>query len=122
MTSLTRGLAALVLLGLIVPALGRDDGRYAQSPYKQWFDSLRSRTGVPCCSDADGIKLDDPEWDCGIATVDRCRVKIDGEWRDVPPEAVIEGPNRVGYAMVWAMYNPSIGRRVILCFMKGSEI
>ena len=37
-------------------ALGRDDGRYADSPLKPWFDSLRSHLG-PCCSDADGFAM-----------------------------------------------------------------
>ena len=32
------------------------DGRYANSPLKQWFDSLKSGKG-PCCSDADGYAL-----------------------------------------------------------------
>jgi len=34
---------------------GRDlDGRYAASPLKEWFDSLKSGKG-PCCSDASGV-------------------------------------------------------------------
>jgi hypothetical protein len=46
--------AALVLLLLLTShALARDDGRYANSPLKPWFDSLKSQKGF-CCSEADG--------------------------------------------------------------------
>lgn len=38
----------LILLTLLcAPAFARDDGRYAQSPLKPWFDSLKSGKG-PC--------------------------------------------------------------------------
>jgi hypothetical protein len=40
----------------------RDDGRYSLSPLKPWFDGLRSGKG-PCCSDADGFALSDPDWE-----------------------------------------------------------
>ncbi len=31
------------------------------------------------------------------------RVRIDGEWHEVPDDAVITEPNRVGRTMVWPM-------------------
>ena len=34
----------------------RDDGRYANSPLKQWFDRLASGKGL-CCSFADGVSV-----------------------------------------------------------------
>jgi hypothetical protein len=40
--------AFLVLCLSMGIARARDDGRYAQSPLKQWFDELRSGKG-PCC-------------------------------------------------------------------------
>jgi hypothetical protein len=43
-------------------ATARDDGRYANSPLKPWFDSLRSAKGL-CCSDADGSVVSDVDWD-----------------------------------------------------------
>ena len=47
------------------PGEARDpDGRYANSPLKQWFDSLKSGKG-PCCSDADGYALSDVDWESG---------------------------------------------------------
>ena len=52
--------AMLLMLPLAAdPGAARDpDGRYANSPLKQWFDSLRSGKG-PCCSDADGSAVSD---------------------------------------------------------------
>jgi len=55
-------------------ALGRDDGRYADSPLKPWFDSLRSHLG-PCCSDADGFAVSDPDWESHDG---HYRVRLDG--------------------------------------------
>jgi len=47
-----RGLAPSIGdMGIV--ALVRDDGRYANSPLKSWFDRLASGNGL-CCSFADG--------------------------------------------------------------------
>lgn len=37
-----------------------DDGRYANSPLKPWFDQLQSARGL-CCSVADGFAVSDPD-------------------------------------------------------------
>lgn len=55
--------ASIVLLVMALalhPVWARDDGRYAGSPLKSWFDSLKSGKG-PCCSDADGYAVSDPD-------------------------------------------------------------
>jgi hypothetical protein len=90
------------------------DGRYANSPLKQWFDSLKSGKG-PCCSDADGSAVSDVDWETKSG---HYRVRIDGEWHDVPEDAVITEPNRAGRTMVW----PIRGYQglSIRCFMPGS--
>src|SRR5262245_12652466 len=93
-------IGAVLLMSLLAITHGeaRDpDGRYANSPLKQWFDSLRSAKG-PCCSDADGSAVSDVDWESKSG---RYRVRIDGEWHDVPDDAVITEPNRVGRTMVW---------------------
>ena len=92
----------------------RDDGRYANSPHKQWFDSLKSGKG-PCCSDADGYAVSDPDWESKSG---HYRVRIEGEWHDVPDDAVITEPNRVGRTMVWPI--KGWGGLTIRCFMPGS--
>jgi hypothetical protein len=113
-TPLTIGFA-VALLGL-ASQLGyaRDDGRYAGSPLKSWFDSLKSGKG-PCCSDADGSAVSDVDWDSRDG---HYRVRLDGEWIDVPEDAVITEPNRIGRTMVWPLRG-YLGTS-IRCFMPGS--
>lgn len=110
---------AVVLALLFTPAAARDDGRYAQSPLKGWFDGLRSGKG-PCCSDADGYVVKDPDWDMDHG---HYRVRIDDQWLDVPDDAVITEPNRAGVTMVWPIYIFELGvpkeLRGIRCFMPG---
>jgi hypothetical protein len=46
------------------------------------------------------------------------RVRVEGEWHDVPQESVITEPNRVGRTMVWPI--KGWGGLTIRCFMPGS--
>lgn len=109
----TFGVVILLIL-LIMPARARDDGRYAGSPLKEWFDSLRSGKG-PCCSDADGSAVSDVDWRSNNG---HYVVRIEGEWVDVPDDAVITEPNRVGRTMVWPLRG--YGGLTIRCFLPGS--
>jgi hypothetical protein len=110
----------LILAVGVSLAPARDlDGRYAASPLKPWFDSLKSGKG-PCCSDADGSAVSDVDWE---SRGGRYRVRIEGQWWDVPEDAVITEPNRAGITMVWPIYYHSLGalqRIEIRCFMPGS--
>jgi hypothetical protein len=75
--------------------------------------------GDGCCDTADGHPAE-YEWD--IAT-NGYKVRIDGEWYAVPPNAVIEEPNRLGYATVWYWWSWSLdGRKTnhIRCFLPGA--
>jgi len=81
---------------------------------KAWFDSLKSGKG-PCCSDADGTAVSDVDWESGNG---HYRVRLEGDWVDVPDEAVITEPNRVGRTMVWPIRG--YGGLTIRCFMPGS--
>src|SRR6185369_589341 len=112
-------LARLSLAAFLIasPALARDDGRYAQSPLKQWFNSLKSKNGVPCCDTADGQRLEDVDWE---ARDGRYRVRIDGQWYDVPPEAMIDSENKVGVPMAWPTKDQN-GKIQIRCFLRGAE-
>jgi hypothetical protein len=109
---------ALVFVALTSPmSHARDvDGRYAaQNPeLHRWFESLKSGKG-PCCSDADGSAVSDVDWETAGG---HYRVRLEGEWVDVPDEAVITEPNRVGRAMVWPIKG-YLGIS-IRCFMPGS--
>src|SRR3981081_3291109 len=98
---------------LIGEAAARDDGRYAGSPLKPWFDALKSSKGL-CCSFADGLAVLDPDWDSKDG---HYRVRLDGEWIVVPDDAVITEPNRAGRTMVWPIKG-SLGT-MIRCFRPG---
>ena len=98
-------------------AAARDlDGRYANSPLKEWFDRLSSGKGR-CCSDADGTALSDVDWETKDG---HYRVRIEGQWWDVPDDAVIKEPNRAGRTMVWPIYYGVPLRLEIRCFMPGT--
>ena len=94
------------------------DGRYAASPLKPWFDSLKSGKG-PCCSDADGALVKDADWDSKDG---HYRVRIDGKWIDVPENALITEPNKYGPAIVWGYRIGGFGggSYEIRCFIPGS--
>jgi len=108
---------SVLIAFLVFPSaspMARDDGRYSGSPLKPWFDSLRSSLG-PCCSDADGVIVADPDWESKDG---HYRVRLDGEWIMVPDEAVITEPNRAGRTMVWPI--KGAWGTMIRCFMPGS--
>jgi hypothetical protein len=114
-------LAALITIGGGL-AQAHDDGRYANSPLKPWFESLRSKSG-PCCADADGMTLKDVDWDSKDG---HYRVFIEGKWWDVPDDAVIKEPNRTGRTIVWPIYirdsgaNSELRDVKIRCFIPGT--
>ena len=47
-------MALCMLVSMPSSVSARDDGRYANSPLKTWFDQLASKKGL-CCSFADGV-------------------------------------------------------------------
>src|SRR5437016_3624523 len=104
-------------IALMYAVQARDNGRFAGADpeIKSWFDQLASRRG-PCCSDADGNAVSDPDWE---SSGGHYRVRIDGQWVDVPDDAVITVPNRVGRTMVWPIRYPSFPPS-IRCFMPGA--
>ena len=112
------GLALTVVALLVsfpsgVPA--RDDGRYANSPLKAWFDQLASGKGL-CCSFADGVKVENVDWDTQNG---RYRVRLNGQWIIVPDAALVTEPNKFGPAVVWP-YQDSDGVTQIRCFIPGA--
>ncbi|WP_456769794.1 hypothetical protein [Bradyrhizobium sp. USDA 3650] len=104
--------SVLIALG---PIAVHDDGRYANSPLKSWFEGLHSKDGVQCCSDADGMALADVDWDTEDG---HYRVRIDGQWVIVPSDRVVTDANRTGRTIVWPQYLN--GNPVVRCFMPGS--
>jgi hypothetical protein len=78
----------LMLVSLVL-LLVSDDGRYASSPLKPWFESLRNGWGQLCCALADGIEVVDGDWD---AHDGHYRVHLASGWTVVPDQAVVPGP------------------------------
>ena len=82
-----------------------------------WFDQLASGKGK-CCSFADGFSIQDVDWDTG-GPDGSYRVRLHGEWINVPREAVVTGPNRYGPTVVWP-YMDAEGATQIRCFLPGA--
>ena len=101
--------------GIRIVAPARDDGRYANSPLKSWFDQLASGKGL-CCSFADGFSVDNVDWDTQDG---HYRVRLYGEWIVVPDNAVVTEPNKFGPAIVWP-YMDTDGQTQIRCFLPGA--
>lgn len=108
-------IVAAFMAFLTYAVMARDDGRFAQSDLKSWFEKLSSGKGL-CCSIADGRTVTDPDIDMNGA---HYRVRVDGTWLDVPDDAVITEPNRFGQPVVWP-YVDALGITRIRCFMPGS--
>lgn len=112
-----RTLAAIALIITVwsaPAALGRDlTGRFATTQLKTWFDNLASKKGY-CCSNADGQVLSDVDWE---TFNNHFRVRIDGNWVDVPDDALVTEPNRAGVPMVWPLRGTD--GLTIRCFMPG---
>jgi hypothetical protein len=103
--------AALTSVPCSTPSWARDpDGRYANSPLREWFESLKSAKGF-CCAEADGR---DTEYEIRGSSY---WVPVNGVWTEVPGEAVITGPNKAGRPILWL--DPL---QNIRCFIPGSGL
>jgi hypothetical protein len=95
-----RCLAAVVLVAVTLSVLTIGGARAHDRNHPElndWFKSLQSGEGL-CCSGSEAKRLDDADWESKDG---HYRVRIDGEWVDVPQDAVVDGPNRAGRTMVW---------------------
>lgn len=105
----------IALLSVIAKVSARDlSGTYVNSPLHQWFESLRSGKG-PCCSFADGVSIRDVDWDTKDG---KYRVRLQGTWYQVPADALITEPNRLGSAVVWPYVEDGVTK--IRCFLPGA--
>lgn len=107
-----RTIIALAILLASSVALAHDHNR---PELDGWFMGLHSKAGVSCCSGSDAWRVDDPDWESRDG---HYRVRIDGDWIDVPDSAVIDGPNKAGPTLVWPYYQD--GRPAVRCFLPGS--
>lgn len=109
----------IVLLALTLPV--RNHGQYAQSDLGQWFDGLENGDGTNCCSYADGVKIEGPDWHQTGDPAFPDEVYLDGDWIKVPREAIVKATNRVGFAVVWPVVTPG-AKTWVRCFMPGTEL
>jgi hypothetical protein len=109
-------MVALCMIVMVPNRLSaRDDGQFANSPLKPWFDKLASGKGL-CCSFADGVRVEDVDWDTQDG---RYRVRLNGQWITVPDTALVTEPNKYGPAVVWP-YQDTEGATQIRCFLPGA--
>ena len=92
-----------------IEAPARNCGRYRDidPALRQWIEGLKDKTGQGCCETADGHPAE-YEWD---TAGNRYKVRIEGEWYVVPAEAVVEGPNKLGFATVWYWWSLDLGEK-----------
>jgi hypothetical protein len=108
-------LVGLVCFGMVALAAGQVSAHdHNHAELDGWFKSLHSKSGAWCCN---GDDAEEAEWDI---FGDKYRVRLEGKWIDVPDEAIVEGPNRVGGARVWSMHQD--GGPAVRCFLPGSLI
>lgn len=111
--------AAAFLVAAATAAYAFDNGQYESIDPKirDWFKSVRSPHGIPCCDIADGHRT---TW--RGTSEGGYEVPIQGQWRKVPPEAVVlNAGNPVGEAIVWYVKQ---GENVyyIRCFVPGGGV
>lgn len=120
--ALSVGLALLFMV-VVTAVMARDSGQWAQADpgQRQFYDGLRNSNGMQCCSNSDGF---DAQWE---VRSDKYFVYIEGEWREVPPKALLDTRNKYGVAKVWytKRWSGKDGKELtfaeITCFLRGSE-
>jgi hypothetical protein len=113
-------IALLFAMAPVADVTARDFGQYRDTDPKlrEWIEGLKDKAGHGCCETADGHPAE-YEWDMAG---NRYRVQIEGGWYVVPPEAVVEGPNKLGYATVWYWVSWELDGKEsfhIRCFLPG---
>jgi hypothetical protein len=112
-TSLTYIIAAAAALVWVWPANAHD---HIQPELNSWYQSLYSEEGAWCCDGTDVTRLTDPQW---MIKNDQYQVFLENEWVKVPPEKLVKGNNRVGFALVWRKYLN--GHPTVHCLMPGTS-
>lgn len=119
-------LTLLVAFGIFFSVAASQAGDIGQnrqvSPeIKLWAEALTNEAGIGCCTIANGLIPEEIEWDISANSY---RVKVDGQWLFVPDEAILKGPNRLGYAAVWFEIDHDIDFEEytisIRCFLPGA--
>lgn len=111
---------AILLIHSCAPAHAHD---HDHPELDGWYPTLKSETGGFCCDGpgTDAVHLADVDWESKDG---HYRVRIEGQWIDVPDDRVVKGPNRDGRTLVWPVYYRGaygeILRINIRCFLPGA--
>ena len=107
-------IALLIAIGCMFETALAHDSEHPE--HNDWLRSLHAQGGAWCCT-GDDVKTD-VDWESKDG---HYRVHVDGEWWDVPDEAIVQGPNKMGRTLVWMNggYAGHVGPR---CFMPGAGI
>jgi hypothetical protein len=108
--TIMRTIIALAIALASTAALARDDGRYANSPNKEWFSNQRNSVGQWCCNEADGHFY---EGDYEI----KADGSIEAEGHTIEAYKVLKDANPTGRAVWWYVDTP-YGRNTF-CFIPG---
>lgn len=110
--------AVMICIFVLIASLGfaKDGPQWGHDPEtSEWFRSLHNDSGMSCCDYADGVRIEDPNWfEIGGGEY---AVFARGKWQAVPPDRVLKGSNRVGYAILW--WPPST--ELPTCFLPGGR-
>lgn len=112
MLHLTFMVSALALASNLYSVADKPQWENIDPATRDWFRSLRSPSGIPCCDFADGSRIEDPDYKENEDG--SYEVFIRGQWIHVDRNHVLIGINRVGYAVYWGV--PGI----TYCFMPGA--
>ena len=104
---------AAYLIALFIASVQAHDHNHPE--FDNWYQSLKSSGGGVCCDGSDAFSVVDPDWEI---SGDHYRVRLNGEWLDVPPDRIVNTRNIVGIAKVWP-YTLN-GETTIRCFLPGS--
>ena len=95
--------------------------RQIRPEIKIWIEALTDQHGFGCCATADGLRPREIAWDIAASSY---RVKVGTQWLTVSDEAVVKGPNRLGYAVAWLEYDWDINSgemtASVRCFLPGA--
>lgn len=121
MLHLTVMVSALALASNLIPITDNGQWNNLDPQTREWFRSVRSPHGVPCCDIADGHRTDYDIRGDGYWIPNPLKPGKDN-WIHVPSEAVVyNAGNPVGEAVVW--YVPQgDDTYYIRCFVPGGGV
>ena len=92
-----------------------DAGKWGHDPAtSEWFKGLKDKHGFPCCDYVDGTRIEDPDWKENEDG--SYEVRLGAEVLTIPPDKIVDGANRVGYAILWR--SPA---GMVYCFLPGAR-